>query len=133
MAIRDFTYVVRSHKSPREALADLWKAAVQANWLVLGDYDLSGILQAEGTAHREIKSLDICRPEYARDFAQAEPMTALCMPCNILIYQQDGTTMIAAMMPSVMLPHLFEHALAQLGDRPQHVDRELRAIIDAAK
>lgn len=133
MAIRDFAYVVQSRKSPREALADLWKAALQANWIVLGDYDLSGILQAEGTAHREIKSLDICRLEYARDFVKAEPMTALCMPCNILIYQQDGSTMIAAMMPSVMLPHLFEHALTQLGDNPRYVDRELQAIIDAAK
>jgi hypothetical protein len=37
------------------------------------------------------------------------------------------------MMPSVMLPHLFEHALAQLGDKPQQVDRELQAIIDAAE
>ncbi len=127
MAIRDFAYVVQSRKSPREALADLWKAAVQANWVVLGDYDLSGIVQTE------IKSLDICRPEYARDFAQVEPMTALCMPCNILIFQQGGSTMIAAMMPSVMLPHLFEHALAPLGEVPQQVDRELRAIIDAAK
>ncbi len=127
MAIRDFAYVVQSRKSPREALADLWKAAVQANWVVLGDYDLSGIVQTE------IKSLDICRPEYARDFAQVEPMTALCMPCNILIFQQGGSTMIAAMMPSVILPHLFEHALAPLGEVLQQVDRELRAIIDAAK
>ncbi len=101
---------------------------------MLGDYDLSGILRAEGTEQQaEIKSLDICRPDYARDFAKAEPMTALCMPCNILIYQQDGSTMIAAMMPSVMLPHLFEHVLTQLGDKPRYVDRELQAIIDAAK
>lgn len=127
MVIRDFAYVVQSRKSPREVLGDLWKAAVQANWVVLGDYDLSGIV------HTEIKSLDICQPEYARQFAAAEPMTALCMPCNIVIYQKDGTTMIAAMMPSVMMPHLFEHAFHQLGDKPQRVDRELKAIIDAAK
>ena len=58
-------------------------------WVVLGDYDLSGLLAAHAD-QREVKSINICHPELARPFVAAEALTAPCMLCSVLIYT-DGT------------------------------------------
>ena len=134
MAIQNFAYMVESQKSVREALADVWQAALRANWVVLGDYDLSGILMGESASQtNDVKSIDICSPEYARRFIQTERLTALCMPCNVLVFRENGKTFIATMRPAVMLPELFPKTLSELTHESKKVEQELRAIIDAAK
>jgi uncharacterized protein (DUF302 family) len=127
----EFAYVIESELGVREALVVIWKAAVAAGWTVVGDYDLTGLLSPEGDGI-EIKSLDICRPELARPFVGEEVLTALCMPCNVLIYSEEGVTKLAAMRPGVMMPRLFSAASQALGDLPERVDRELREILKAA-
>jgi uncharacterized protein (DUF302 family) len=132
----EFTIVVESQKGVREALAAVWKAAARAQWIILGDYDLAGLFAAPSESiseKAEIKSIDICHPELARPFVAADKLTALCMPCNVLIYQDQGRTRLAAMRPGVMMPQLFAQATHQLGDLPARIDGELRAILEAAR
>jgi len=81
----------------------------------------------------EIKSIDICHPKLARPFVAADKLTALCMPCNVLIYREKGVTRLAAMRPGVMMPQLFAQAADQLGDLPARIDSELRAILEAGR
>lgn len=128
----DFTYVVESKRGAREALVAVWKAAVAAGWTVVGDYDLTGLLVASDSS-KEIKSIDICRPELARPFVEAEMLTALCMPCSVLIYSDNGGTKLAAMRPSVVMPKLFEKAAQAVGDLSNQVDWELKEILETAK
>ncbi len=137
----EFTIVVESSKGAREALVDLWKAALGAGWVVVGDYDLTGLLagrdEGDGSSESgeeglEIKSLDICHPELARPFVEAELRTALCMPCNVLVCAEGGRTRLMAMRPGVMMPRLFAEATRELGDLPERVDRELERILQAA-
>ncbi len=128
----DFTYVVESKRGAREALVSVWKAAMAAGWTVVGDYDLTGLLVGSGSS-REIKSIDICRPELARPFVEAEMLTALCMPCSVLICSENGVTKLAAMRPSVVMPKLFEKAAQAVGGLSNQVDRELKEILEAAK
>ena len=137
----EFTIVVESPKGVREALVDLWKAALAAGWVVVGDYDLTGLLAGRGRDEGdgsgegegvEIKSLDICHPELARPFVKAELRTALCMPCNVLVCSEGGRTKLMAMRPGVMMPQLFSEATQALGDLPERVDRELERILQQA-
>jgi len=133
MAIKDFAYIVETNKSFQEAVVSVRKAAEAAKWGILGDYDFSEILTAKGFPQKEpFKSIEICAPAHANMFAGAEKLTALCMPCSVLVFTEGGKTKIAAMRPGVMLPQLFEKAAQALGDLPQKVDAEVKAIIDAA-
>jgi uncharacterized protein (DUF302 family) len=129
---QDFAYVVTSKRGVREAVVCVWKAAMTAGWTVVGDYDLTGLLLAD-SGSEEIKSLDICRPELARPLVEADMLTALCMPCNVLIYSEDGVTKLAAMRPSVVMPKLFGNTSQVVGDLMEQVDRELKEILDRAK
>ncbi len=80
-----------------------------------------------------MKSIDICRPDLARPFVAAEPLTALCMPCSVLIYTYGMGTKLAAMRPSVVMPQLFREAAQAVGDLPARVDHELLLILEAAR
>ena len=132
MSPDEFSMVMETRQDARAALVAVWKAAMAAEWVVVGDYDLSGIL-SDDRSERDVKSIDICKSELARPFAQAEMRTALCMPCNVLIYVEHGVTKLAAMRPSVMMPMLFQDAAQSVDpDLPQQIDDELESILRQA-
>lgn len=132
MQIEDFTYMVESQRSTREALVAVWKAAEAAGWVIVGDYDLSRLVAAAGSK-LEVKIIDICKPDLARPFVDSERLTALCMPCNILV-DADGTgTKLAVMRPGVVMPLLFQDAVRALSDLSACIDHELLEILEAAK
>jgi len=131
--LRDFAYTVETDKGARQTVAALWTECLKAGWIVLGDYDMSGLIPDDQLARGvEVKSIDICRPEHAKPLVQADPLTALCMPCNVLVRSVEGRTTVAALKPGVMMPHLFPEAAGQVGALPAEVDAELKTIIDAA-
>ena len=124
--------MVESKRSAREALVALWKAAEAIGWVIVGDYDLSRMV-ATPDSKLEVKCIDICKPEIARPFVDAEMLTALCMPCNVLVYSNDTGTKLAVMRPSVIMPLLFQDAVQELSDLSAGIDRELLQILEAAK
>jgi uncharacterized protein (DUF302 family) len=128
-----FVHVVTTEKSFREAVVAVRRAAEAAKWGMLGAYDFSEILAAKGFPQNEqVKSLDICAPAHASALMGAERLTALCMPCSVLIFTEGGKTRIAAMQPGSIMPQIFPTAAQQLGDLPQRIDAELRSILDTA-
>jgi uncharacterized protein (DUF302 family) len=131
MRPEDFTYVVESQRNAREALVSVWKAAEAAGLVIVGDYDLSRLVAAPGSQW-EVKSIDICQPDLARPFVEAEKLTALCMPCNVLIYADGTGTKLAVMRPSVVMPLLFQDAVQALSDLFERIDHELLLILEAA-
>lgn len=133
MTIEDFAYVVETKKSFKDALIAVRKQAESRKWGVLGDYDFSEILTSKGFPQTEqIKNLDLCSPSHANQVVGAEKLAALCMPCSVLVFTDQGETKIATMKPGAMLPQLFPHAKDKLGALPQEIDAQLKEILDAA-
>lgn len=132
MQLENIAYVVESPRSAREAIVAVWKAAEAAGWVIVGDYDLSRLVAGPGS-QLEVKSIDICQPDMARPFVDADTLTALCMPCNVLIYADGKGTKLAVMRPSVIMPLLFQDAVQALSDLSARIDHELLQILEAAK
>ncbi len=128
----EFTFQVETKHDPTKALVAVVKAAHAAGWVVVGDYELSGLV-TESASGWDLKSVDICLPELARPFVSAQPLTALCMPCSILIFSDGSKTTLAAMRPGVLMPHLFAEAADAAGEIATRIDRELQQILEAAK
>ncbi len=129
----DFIYIQETSKGFQDAVIAVRRAAEAAKWGILGDYDFSEILAAKGFPQTEqVKSLDICAPAHANRFMITERLTALCMPCSVLIYTDKGKTKIAAMRPSAILPQIFREAASKLGEPAKQIDQEVKAIIDQA-
>ena len=126
-------HVVETNKSFSEAVVAVRRAVEGAKWGILGSYDLGEILTAKGFAQAELfKSLDICAPVHAAALLKANRLTALCMPCSVLIFTEGGRTKIATMQPGAVLPELFPQTAPALGSLPQKIDAELRGILEVA-
>lgn len=125
--------VVETQKSFAEAVVSVRRAVEQAKWGILGAYDIGEILTAKGFPQGEqMKTLDVCAPTHAAAMVNANRLTALCMPCSILIYTDRGVTKLATMQPGTVMPQLFPETANLLGVLPGQVDRELAGILEAA-
>ena len=126
-------HVVETNKSFAEAVVAVRRAVESAKWGILGAYDLDEILTAKGFPQAEpFKVLDICAPAHAAALVKANRLTALCMPCSVLVYAEGGRTKIATMQPGAVMPQLFPETAGALGTLPQRIDTELRGILEAA-
>ena len=72
--------------------------------------------------------LGACRPELAHQALTAAPAIAVLLPCNVVVRDDAGTTVVEAIDPD---------AMSQLEDRPQIAEvaaearTRLRAALDA--
>ena len=129
----DFVYVVETDKSFEEALVAVRRTAEAHKWGVLGDYDFNEILASKGFPQDEsVKSLDICNPGYANAFMGAERLTALCMPCSVLVFTENGRTKIGTLKPSTMMPQIFPDAVPHAEDALDQVTADVQAIVNEA-
>jgi len=69
--------------------------------------------------------LGACNPPLAHRALQAETNIGLLLPCNVIVYEKEGTTIVGAFDPMTMVP---------LVDKPglEPIAREVRQKLEAA-
>ncbi|MEP6630318.1 MAG: DUF302 domain-containing protein [Lapillicoccus sp.] len=83
---------------------------------VLTEIDLAATLKAKLDADIPAQViLGACRPPLAHAALQAEPSIGLLLPCNVVVRALDeGTTLVEAMDPAVMVTMTGNQALADV-------------------
>jgi uncharacterized protein (DUF302 family) len=71
---------------------------------LISEIDIAAKLQEKlGTDHEPHVILGACNPQLAHQAITDNPDVALVLPCNIVLREVDGKTIVSAFLPSVAL------------------------------
>ena len=97
---------------------------------VLCEIDVQATLKQKLDVEREpYLILGACNPQLAHAALQAEPELGVLLPCNVIVYQHDGQTHIAAVDAERMLSIVANDELATTATE---VRQRLAAVVNRA-
>lgn len=111
-----------------EALAKVTEALKAEGFGVLTQIDLQGTLKKKlGVDFRRYEILGACNPPFAHRALQQSLDVGLLLPCNVILYEEDGgATHVAAIDPLETLAASGEAALAAIA---REVHEKLERVI----
>ena len=74
--------------------------------------------------------LGACNPPYAHKAIQAEEDIGLLLPCNVIVYEKEGKTILAIMKPSAGMGMVRNDTLNQVATE---VEAILKEVFDSIK
>ena len=118
---------VRTSLSYEPALTAIREALKQQGFGVLTEIDVRKTLKEKlGFDFRPYVILGACNPPFAHKALEAELEIGLLLPCNVIVYEDAGGCVIAAMDPVKALSAVVENpALAEIA-------RQVRSKLEAA-
>ncbi len=72
--------------------------------------------------------LGACNPAFANKALQTEKEIGLLLPCNVIVYQEDESVYVSAILPTVSM-NMVENA--ELAETAQEVEAMLKNVIDS--
>ena len=113
-----------------EAVGRVREELVAEGFGVLCEIDVQATLKQKLGVEREpYLILGACNPPLAHAALEAEPELGTLLPCNVVVYQQQGETHIAAVDAEQMLSIVGNDDLAPTASE---VRRRLSAVVDRA-
>lgn len=101
-----------------------------AGFGVLCEIDVQATLREKLGVEREpYLILGACNPPLAHRALQAEPELGVLLPCNVIVYERDGETQIAAIDPERMLSIVGNSELAEVA---ADVKERLAGVVERA-
>jgi uncharacterized protein (DUF302 family) len=71
--------------------------------------------------------LGACNPPFAFQALQAEKDVGLLLPCNVIVYEQNGSTYVSAILPTVAMSMVDNEKLRDIAEQ---IEEKLKRIID---
>ncbi len=113
-----------------DAVARVREELANEGFGVLCEIDVQATLKQKLGVDREpYLILGACNPPLAHGALEAEPELGVLLPCNVVVYEQQGRTHIAAVNAEQMLSIVGNDALA---DTASEVRQRLAAVVERA-
>jgi uncharacterized protein (DUF302 family) len=101
--------------SPAAAEAAVRQSLADAGFGILTEIDVAATLKAKLDLDRTPYTiLGACNPSLAAQALDAEESVGLLLPCNVVVYERDGSTVVAALEPLTMVDLTGNEELAEI-------------------
>jgi uncharacterized protein (DUF302 family) len=102
--IKDYAYRAELNLPYEEAVEKVTAALKQEGFGVLTEIDVKATLKKKlDVDFRKYVILGACNPPLAHQALQAELEIGLLLPCNIIVYEKDGGSVVSIVDPISML------------------------------
>lgn len=112
-----------------EAVEKTKAALAKEGFGVLTEIDVRATLKTKlDIEYDNYVILGACNPPLAHQALLAEKDIGLLLPCNVLVYEDDGNVFVSAIVPSVGMGFVNNEALIPIA---KEVDEKLQRVVDA--
>ncbi len=134
--MRDISYGIKQSSSFDVAATEerLREALAAEGFGILTEIDVAETLRTKlGIERPPYRILGACNPELAARALETEADVGLLLPCNIVVYEDDGATVAAALDPATMVDLTANPGLKEIATEARtRLDRALAAADLAA-
>lgn len=128
METKDYVIARDTELSFGEAVEKARRLLQEAGYGILSEIDVQAKLEEKLDIEREpYVILGACNPPLARQGLDAEPDLGALLPCNVVVYEREGRTRVAAVEPGTMLSVVGNEALGPIAER---VREDLTRVVD---
>lgn len=115
---KEYTITAETDLSFEDAVHRAKDLLQQAGYGVLCEIDVKAKLEDKLNVKREpYVILGACNPALANEGLDAEPELGALLPCNVVLYELQGRTRVAAVDPARMLSVVGNDALEPIAER----------------
>ena len=126
-----FDHTVSSQKDFDTAVDSLKHALADFKFGVLWELDLPAKLKEKGVDYQgNFRILEVCNPQRAKAVLETNIRVGYFLPCKVVVYVENGITMIGMPRPSALISLLGDN---RLQEEAASVERDLMAAINNAK
>ena len=112
-----------------QAVEQVTEALKKAGFGVLTTINIREKLKEKlGIDFKKYVILGACNPAMAHQAIEAEENIGLMLPCNVIVYEKDGQTVVAAIKPTVAMEMITNAKLSWIA---VDVEAKLKEVIDS--
>ena len=125
-------HIVETAKDVETAARDLEEAVKRNKFGVISVLDLQQKMKEKGVEFAHACTiLEVCNPQQASRVLTQNMAVSTALPCRISVYEENGQTKMATMLPTAMLA-VFPGA-KDLKPIAEEVEQQILKMIDEAK
>ena len=72
--------------------------------------------------------LGACNPQFAHKALQVDKQIGLLLPCNVIVYEEDGSVVASAIVPTVAMSVA---DIPELAEVAREVEEKLKCVVDS--
>jgi uncharacterized protein (DUF302 family) len=114
-----------------EAVETVTERLKEHGFGVLTDIDVKGTLKKKlDVDYPNYRILGACNPANAYKALSAEHNVGVMLPCNAVVYEQDGHTVLSIVRPTVAMQAIGNDALKPIAE---YIEGQLKAVFDSVQ